>query len=135
MRCRLCIIPSILCEAEFFSDYYAMLKQDSRVSNIMAITGAFVPIISMTIDSISVDIPVIVGGEQYSIPNDYDYTNLTLLDQTSIRAIRSIQGALNTHALRTLIPDMSLFCKTLNLLKFFCKVGFSLFSWDLFWDF
>ena len=100
-----------------------MLKQEKRVSNIMAIINAFVPILSMTIDGISVDIPVLVGREMYSIPNNYNYTNLSFLDPYSPYPIRSIQGALNTHALRTQIPNMPVFCETLSILKCFCKVS------------
>ena len=100
-----------------------MLKQEKRVTNIMAITNAYVPILSMTIDGISVDVPVLVGQEMYSIPNNYNYTNLSFLDPYSTLSIRSIQGALNTHALRTQIPNMSVFCETLSILKCFCKVS------------
>lgn len=100
-----------------------MLKQEKRVANIQAIIDAFVPILSMTVDGISIDIPVLVGKEMYSIPNNYNYTNLSFLDPYSPISIRSLQGALNTHALRTLIPNMSVFCETLNILKYFCKVS------------
>ena len=91
-----------------------MLKKEKRVSSILAVTNAFVPIISIGIDGISVDIPIIVIQTlEYSIPDDFHYSDFSLFGHLSIDSIRSLQGPCTTEKLLSIIPNREVLNKLL----------------------
>ena len=86
--------------------------------------SSFVPIISIILDGISIDIPlVILPSYPYSVPTDIDIMDVHLYESMSPQSLRSLHGCCTAVALRKLVPDMQLFRQSVHLLKFFCKVA------------
>lgn len=93
------------------------------VKEVHFFTSSFVPIISIGIDGISVDIPIIVIQTlEYSIPDDFHYSDFSLFGHLSIDSIRSLQGPCTTEKLLSIIPNREVFKQALSVLKLFAKV-------------
>lgn len=117
----LCVGPRIVNRDRFFGGLVPMLKAHRKISKLLAVTGAYVPVIKLCLDGIEIDLV-------YACVNmDYVPTTLNLLDDKLLFGLeevdmRCLNGSRVTDMiLSKLIPNRETFRATLVFLKFWAK--------------
>jgi len=117
----LCVGPRIVNRDRFFEGLIPVLKAHRKISKLLAVSGAYVPVIKLCLDEIEIDLV-------YACVNmDYVPTSLNLLDDKLLFGLeevdmRCLNGSRVTDMiLSKLIPNRETFRATLVFLKFWAK--------------
>ena len=99
---RLCVVPGSISEEDYFSSFYSFLSKDPRITSISAIPLAFarcrrvnrsyVPLITVEIDNISVDLPVaFIDAYPTLLPDTFSILDDSILKGVSVNVLYSIR--------------------------------------------
>lgn len=95
MHRRLCVVPGSISEEDYFSSFYSFLSEDPRITSIYAIPLAYrplfslmysyVPLITIEIDGINVDLPVaFIDAFPTLLPDSFSILDDTILKDVSV---------------------------------------------------
>lgn len=116
----LCVAPRYVTRRDFFDDLFSSLKSDPGVSEITKIEDAYVPLIKMVFNEISIDLTFARLG----LPAVKDGINLlsdSVLRSMDEKCIVSLNGSRVTDAILSLVPRPSAFHDTLRAVKLWAK--------------
>lgn len=116
----LLVTPAHITRDLFFSGLFPFLEKDSRISKIIAVPDAYVPVITFSIGNVEIDlvfacIPV-PSLEDANILED------AILKNVEPQSITSLNGLRVTEALYSLVPNVDNFRSTLRLVKLWARV-------------
>ena len=92
---RLCVVPGSISEEDYFSSFYSFLSEDPHITSIYAIPLAFlpfvplmcsyVPLITIEIDGIHVDLPVaFIDAFPTVLPDTFSILDDSVLKDVSV---------------------------------------------------
>lgn len=116
----LCVAPRNIERADYFSSFYAILKQQPEVTECRAIEEAFVPVIKMKFDGIEIDL-LFARLALREIPDNFDLSDDMLLKNLDQKCVRSLNGCRVTDELLRLVPDTENFRVALRAIKLWAK--------------
>ena len=121
----LCIVPGEVNEKDFFSSFYALLSHNSRITELKAIPLAFVPIITMEIDGVSVDISFAsLPSYPFKLPENLDILSNDILRNVSEHTLHSLTGCRCTEFVMQKLRSedkLDIFRQTFFGIRFFTK--------------
>ncbi|KAI8147914.1 Poly(A) polymerase central domain-containing protein [Fennellomyces sp. T-0311] len=116
----LCVVPKHVERDHFFTIMYDMLKEQPDVTELTAVTDAYVPVIKMHLCGIPIDF-VCARLELTRIPDDLDLSDDNLLRHLDERCVRSLNGTRVADEILRLVPNVSVFRTALRTIKFWAK--------------
>ncbi|OHS99156.1 Poly(A) polymerase beta [Tritrichomonas foetus] len=116
----LCITPKFIKRSNFFSIMYDLLNKNPKVSGLQKIENAFVPILTMTYDTIDIDISF-AALDLDTIPSDIDLSDDTILNNLDTQAWSSINGVRTNDMLLQLVPNLESFRDLLRFIRIWSK--------------
>jgi poly(A) polymerase len=87
----LCVAPKHVKREDFFTEMYEILKARSEVSEISAVSDAYVPVIKLVFSEIPIDL-VFARLALPSVPEDLELLDNALLRNLDERCVRSLNG-------------------------------------------
>jgi len=117
----LCVGPKHVTHYDFFNSWVEMLKENYRVSDILAVPESYVPLCKFKFDSVDIDMVYarvqldVIDAETFDI---FDNRNLKNADAKSVM---SLNGARVTDRILSLVPDTQVFRKALRAIKHWAK--------------
>ena len=122
----LCVAPKHVKREDFFEGMYELLKLMPEVTEITAVTEAYVPLIKMEFDGIPVKIIKKIDllfarlGDS-TVPDDLDLRNSKILKNLDERCVRSLNGSRVTDDILRLVPNVDSFRTALRCIKVWAK--------------
>lgn len=116
----LCVTPQHVERSDFFELFYSMLEANSEVTNLTQVPDAYVPVIKMKFDGISIDLVFAQLG-LVSIPEDLDLCDSSLLKNLDEKCILSLNGSRTTDEILKLVPNTETFHLALRCIKLWAK--------------
>lgn len=116
----LCVAPQHVERGDFFGLFYSMLEANSEVTNLTQVPDAYVPVIKMKFDGISIDL-VFARLNLVSIPEDLDLCDSSLLKNLDEKCILSLNGSRTTDEILKLVPNTETFHLALRCIKLWAK--------------
>ena len=118
----LAVVPRHVSREDFFADFYHHLAKKSEVSELRALSKAFVPVIKFKYKDIDVDLTVARLMCKEKIPEDEDFLmhHAATVDLDA-RCLRSLNGYRATRELLQLVPDVGKFQAVLRLVKLWAR--------------
>ena len=116
----LCVVPKHVTREDFFDTMYKMLQGRPEVSELTAVTDAYVPIMKMRFSEIPIDL-VFARLALPSIPSDLDLRDNSLLKNLDERCIRGLNGSRVTDEILRLVPNIVAFRMTLRCIKLWAR--------------
>lgn len=97
---RLCVVPGSISEEDYFSSFYSFLSKEPRIMSVTAIplafapcpclTCSYVPLITVEIDEISVDLPVaFIDAYPTILPDTFSILDDSILKDVSVNVLFS----------------------------------------------
>uniref|UniRef100_A0AAV1TNT7 Poly(A) polymerase n=1 Tax=Peronospora matthiolae TaxID=2874970 RepID=A0AAV1TNT7_9STRA len=117
----LCIAPRYCTRASFFVKVPILLEAAPDVTGLHVISDAFVPVIKMKVDGISVDL-LFVSLDLDSIPEDIDMLDDQYLKGLDEASVRSCNGVRVTERILQLVPNPDTFRTTLIAVKHWARM-------------
>jgi len=118
----LCVIPSDLDRNDFFTSLHEILAKDPQVTELVAVTGAKVPLITMCFAGIKIDLTC-ARLRQNTIPDNLNLADPKILELAVETAdILSLNGPRVTDTILNLVPSIEHFRTTLRSIKKWAKV-------------
>ena len=118
----LAVVPRHVTRDDFFQEFYMHLAKRPEVSELRALSKAYVPVIKFKYKDIDVDLTVarLMGG--VSLPDSEDYlTQDAATRDLDPRCLRSLNGYRATRELLQLVPDVAKFQTVLRLVKLWAR--------------
>lgn len=113
----LCIGPRHVARDSFFSDFKSKLEADARVSKVLAVSDAYVPVMKCVFDGIELDMVYAQLGLQ-AIPAQFNIFDDNIIRMCADpKSVLSINGARVTDMILSLVPDVESFRMTLRCIK------------------
>ncbi|KAH0791611.1 Poly(A) polymerase beta [Histomonas meleagridis] len=116
----LCITPRYVNRTHFFSIFYDLLSSSPKVQDIQKIEGAFVPIITMTFDTVDIDLSF-AHVDMDNVPGDIDLSDDTLLNNLDQQAVNSINGVRTNDMMLELVPNKQAFRILLRFIRLWSR--------------
>ena len=118
----LAVVPKHVSREDFFEDFYISLAKKVEVSELRALSKAFVPVIKFKYKEVEVDLTVarILAGP--SIPESEEFlATAAATRELDARCLRSLNGYRATRELLHLVPDAARFRTVLRLVKLWAR--------------
>ncbi|CAO3642113.1 unnamed protein product [Cunninghamella blakesleeana] len=112
----LCILPSHVTREDFFEHLYKLIKQESNVDKLSAVTNSYVPVIKCRIDGIWIDFICTILPIQ-TIPEDFKADNIDYIGYMDETCIRSLNGIRVGEEILALVPNVETFRISLRCIK------------------
>lgn len=116
----LCVAPQHVDRTDFFDTFYGMLEANKEVNELTRIPDAYVPVVKMKFDGISIDL-VFARLNLSTIPDDLDLTDSGLLRTLDEKCILSLNGSRTTDEMLKLVPNIDTFHVALRCMKLWAK--------------
>lgn len=116
----LCVAPQHVDRGDFFGLFYGMLEAHPEVTELTQVPDAYVPVIKMKFDGISIDL-VFARLNLVTIPDDLDLLDSTLLRNLDEKCILSLNGSRTTDEILKLVPQVDTFHVALRCMKYWAK--------------
>lgn len=116
----LCIAPSFVDRADFFSSFCSMMKVREDVSMLAAVPDAYTPVVKFNIDNQAIDM-IFASLAMESIPKELDILDSGLLRGLDEQGIRSLNGSRVAEWICRLVPNFQTFCLTLRFIKHWAR--------------
>eukprot|EP00301_Raphidiophrys_heterophryoidea_P003698 c11658_g3_i2.p1 GENE.c11658_g3_i2~~c11658_g3_i2.p1 ORF type:complete len:429 (-),score=69.57 c11658_g3_i2:621-1868(-) len=117
----LCIAPRYVDrEKDFFGGFFAMLREDPRVTELQAVPDAFVPLISMCFSGVPIDL-VFARMSDVCIPENFDILDNRHMRNLDDFSIRSLNGCRVTDRILRLVPNVPSFRIALRAVKLWAE--------------
>lgn len=112
----LCVAPKHIERGMFFTGLYNMLKGDPRISQLMSIPEAFVPVITFRLKEIDMDL-VFATLPISILPTDLNLHDDAILEDVDNQSILSLNGLRVTDMIYSLVPNVDIFRASLRCIK------------------
>ncbi|KAJ4462856.1 putative poly polymerase [Paratrimastix pyriformis] len=117
----LCVGPNYLDrDTDFFVTLLEMLEEAPGVTEVQAVPEAYVPIISLHILGIDMDLSY-AQLQVSNISDELDIFDDNLLRQLDEKSVRALGGVRIVNSILHLVPDMDTFRTSLRMIKFWSK--------------
>ncbi|KAJ1743833.1 polynucleotide adenylyltransferase [Coemansia sp. RSA 989] len=116
----LCVVPSHVKRENFFEVMTQLLQERSEVTELTAVTEAYVPVIKMQFSGIDIDLTVGIL-QQPTIPEDLDLLDNNILRSIDEVSVRSVNGSRVTDEILRLVPNIPTFRLALRCIKLWAK--------------
>jgi poly(A) polymerase len=116
----LCVGVKSLKREDFFTGMMLLLKSHSKISKLVAVPNAFVPVIKMCLDGIDIDLIFANINTSRICPN-LNLSDEKWLKDASPIDVRCLNGSRVTDKLFHLVPNHKNFREMILLLKFWAK--------------
>ena len=116
----LCVVPRHIHRSDYFTSFYELLKQQAEVTELRAVTDAFVPVIKMKFDGIEIDM-LFAKLLLREIPDTMDLRDDMLLKNLDQKCVRSLNGCRVTDEILRLVPNIENFRLALRAIKLWAK--------------
>ena len=116
----ICLAPRHVSRKAFFDSFTKVLESQKEVSNLKAVSAAYVPILVMDFDGIRVD----MSFARFALRELHSGLNLgdtRLLADMSLTCIRSLSGFRSDMELTRMVPHKEAFQVTLRAIKLWTK--------------
>lgn len=114
------LAPQHVDRADFFSLFYEMLKEDPKITELTPVPDAYVPVMTMVFDEISIDL-VFARLPFSSIPEELDLLDPSILKNLDEKSMLSLNGSRGTDEILRLVPDVHTFHTALRCIKLWAK--------------
>ncbi|KAI9313302.1 Poly(A) polymerase central domain-containing protein, partial [Dichotomocladium elegans] len=112
----LCLVPYHVEREHFFTVLYDMLKSRPEVTELTAVSEAFVPVIKLQFSGIAIDL-VCSRLMLPQIPDNLDLSDNNLLRDLDDRCVRGLNGSRVTDEILRLVPNIPVFRTSLRTIK------------------
>ena len=109
----LCVAPCHIHREDFLESFYLLLEQQVEVVGLMAVVHAFVPIIKMVYDGVSIDM-TFARLPLEELRNSLPFSDSRMLLNLDSKCLRSLTGCRVTEEMLNLVPDKDVFRLTLH---------------------
>lgn len=116
----LCVAPKHVKRDDFFSQMLDVLKSQSEVTEISAVSDAYVPVIKFVFSGIPIDL-VFAQLSLPSVPENLELLDNSLLRNLDERCVRSLNGSRVTDEMLRLVPNVEAFRISLRCIKHWAK--------------
>ncbi|XP_065559576.1 poly(A) polymerase type 3-like [Artemia franciscana] len=116
----LCIAPRHMDRSDYFTSFFELLKEQSKVTELRAVEEAFVPVIKMKFSGIEIDM-LFARLALKEIPEDLDLKDNNLLKNLDPKCVRSLNGCRVTDEILRLVPNKEAFRLALRAVKLWAK--------------
>jgi len=116
----LCVCPRHVTRADFFNDFFEMLKKESDVTELSAVPDAYVPVIKFKFANIEIDF-LFATLDKSIIPEDMDLLDESNLKNLDEKSVLSLNGCRVTDQILRLVPNIENFRLTLRCIKLWAK--------------
>ncbi|RXG69006.1 Poly(A) polymerase gamma [Armadillidium vulgare] len=116
----LCVAPSHISRKDFFTTFYNLLKKQKGVGEIRAEQNALVPLITVKINGISVEM-FFARLSPKKVPDNIDLTNDNILKDLDERCFRSLNGYRVADQILRQVPKRDTFMLALRAIKLWAK--------------
>ncbi|XP_050436488.1 poly(A) polymerase type 3-like [Adelges cooleyi] len=114
------IVPRHITRVDYFSSFYAKLKDNPSIMHVRAVEEAFVPVIKMIIQGIEIDM-LFARLALKEVDENTDLQQDELLRNLNPKCVRSLNGCRVTDSILRLVPNRESFKKTLIAIKLWAK--------------
>jgi len=116
----LCVVPRHVTREDFFLSFVDVLKTIDRVTNVLPVPGAYVPILRFYFDGVNFDL-LFTRLSLKEVSDDQDLLDMNIINNLDFKSIRSVNGYKSTVELLKIIPNEFNFCITLRAIKTWAK--------------
>ncbi|KAG2201059.1 hypothetical protein INT47_010811 [Mucor saturninus] len=116
----LCVFPKHVEREHFFTIMYDMLKARPEVTELSAVSDAYVPVIKMHFSGIPIDF-ICARLSIARVPDDLELADNNVLKNLDERCVRSLNGSRVTDDILRLVPDVATFRIALRTIKLWAK--------------
>lgn len=116
----LCVAPQHVDRSDFFGLFHEMLKAEPKITELTPVPDAYVPVMTMVFDEISIDL-VFARLPFASIPEDLDLLDPSILKNLDEKSMLSLNGSRATDEILRLVPDVHSFHTALRCIKLWAK--------------
>lgn len=116
----LAVVPRHITREVFFAEFPAILQAHPWVSELTAVTEAYVPVIKFKMDGIELDM-IVAPLTLPTIPDSFNVFDDNILRNLDPKSIRSLNGTRVTDMILALVPDVSNFRTVLRVIKLWAK--------------
>ncbi|KAI8081825.1 Poly(A) polymerase central domain-containing protein [Gilbertella persicaria] len=116
----LCVFPKHVEREHFFTIMYDMLKARPEVTEIAAVSDAYVPVIKMHFSGIPIDF-ICARLAIARVPDDLELADNNILKSLDERCVRSLNGSRVTDDILRLVPNVGTFRIALRTIKLWAK--------------
>ncbi|KAI8620218.1 Poly(A) polymerase central domain-containing protein [Chytriomyces sp. MP71] len=116
----LCVAPRHVQREDFFTEMFDMLRERSEVTDLSAVTDAYVPVIKFSFSGIEIDL-LCARLNVPTVPNDLELKDDNLLKTLDERCVRSLNGSRVTDEILRLVPNVDSFRTALRCIKYWAK--------------
>ena len=118
----LAVVPKHINREDFFADFYIHLFKKTEVTELRALSKAWVPVIKFKYRNIDVDLTMARLMSCDRISEDEDHLALhSATRELDPRCLRSLNGYRATRELLQLVPDVAKFQTVLRLVKLWAR--------------
>ncbi|KAI0638468.1 polymerase [Trametes polyzona] len=116
----LCVVPRHVTREDFFTVLEGMLREMEGVTNVSSVPEAYVPIITMEISGIPIDL-LFAQLALPSIPDDLELQDDNILRNMDDKSIRSVNGSRVINEILRLVPNVDVFRDALRCIKLWAQ--------------
>ncbi|KAG9401966.1 hypothetical protein LEN26_008725 [Aphanomyces euteiches] len=116
----ICVAPKFVTREDFFSSLKDILLKHSKVTNLVAIEGAVVPILTFDYEEINIDLQIAIL-DRSSIPDDLRILDDNILDGVDTATEKSLNGPRVTELMIKLTPNRESFIAVLRIVRRWAK--------------
>lgn len=116
----LVVVPKHVSREDFFTVFEAILRKRPELEEITAVSDAFVPIIKIEFDGISIDL-IFAKLNVPRIPPDMTLEDKNLLKNIDEKDLRSLNGTRVTDEILQLVPKPTVFKHALRCIKMWAQ--------------
>jgi len=113
----LCIGPRHVARESFFTDFKRKLEADPRLTKVLAVPDAYVPVMKCVFDGIELDIVYAQLGVPVIPPQFNIFDDNVIKMCVDPKSVLSINGARVTDMILSLVPNVETFRMTLRCIK------------------
>lgn len=116
----LLVAPAHISRDKFFSGLFPFLERDRRITKLIAIPDAYVPVITFSFGN--VDIDLVFACIPVPTLDDLDIFDDKILMNVEPQSITSLNGVRVTDAIYSLVPNVENFRSVLRIIKLWARV-------------
>ena len=116
----LCIAPSFVSRADFFSSFCSFLATVDSITAVSAVPVAYTPVVKFEFENQSIDM-IFVSIPQQNLPKEIDVLDDKYLRGLDDQEVRSLNGSRVAEYICKLVPNVDSFCRTLRAIKHWAR--------------
>jgi poly(A) polymerase len=116
----ICVAPRMVTRQDFFETLKLILEDHESIENLVAISGAAVPIITFDYGDVNIDL-LFAQLPLDSVPESIDLNNNSILRGLDTGTQRSLNGPRVTNLIEHLVPNFAAFRQLLRCIRLWAK--------------